>query len=327
MKEFKDYDIMFPELVYDILDYFRAGNNVKEPRDKSVWDYCQNSRFNQLLQQSGPVQPAIVYKICENLARKGYLNRLREGGMLGMNANYIYLSNNDALFLTKQKQFVFKINCMAYGFHYIYNGCREFVLPVVVKKDSDIHMGTCFKFYNGILTAKHCVQADEVSIPGYSAVQLRKCRVLVSEDEKIDMAYIETNEASVLTSDTAQVLDEVLVMGYPRIPQFFDFCAAERAAISSIPTIGAVASLADQYITPNVGNLMLVTARIRAGNSGGPIINSDGAVVGVSFAESDSEAKYDEMGYGIAYPIAVFNQMLQNSHSIEVNFVDEVKCN
>ena len=52
MKEFKDYDIMFPELVYDILDYFRAGNNVKEPKDKSVWDYCQNSRFNPMVRQT-----------------------------------------------------------------------------------------------------------------------------------------------------------------------------------------------------------------------------------------------------------------------------------
>ena len=186
-------------------------------------------------------------------------------------------------------------------------------------------MGTRFKFRNGRLTAKHCLQVDEISIPGYTAVQLSQCRVLISEDEKIDMAFIETGEKSVLISDKAQVLDDVLVMGYPRIPQFFDFCAAERATISSIATMGAVASLADQYITPSVGQLMLVTARIRRGNSGGPIINSDGAVVGVAFAESDSEGDYDEMGYGVAYPISVFYQMLQDSKLMNVKFVDEVK--
>lgn len=325
MEEFRNYDIMFHELVYDVLDYFRAGNNIKEPKDKSVWGYCQNSRFNPLLQGSGPIQPATIYKICENLVKKNFLNRLREGGMLGMNANYIYISNDDELFLTKQPQFVFKLNCLAYGFRYIYNAYRKFVLPIVVKKDGDVHMGTCFKFHNGILTAKHCVQVDEASIPGYTAAQLSKCRVLISEDEKIDMAFIETNEQSVLISDTAQVLDDVLVMGYPRIPQFFDFCAAEQAAISSIPTKGAVASLAGQYITPCVRQLMLVTARIRGGNSGGPIINSDGAVVGVAFAESDSKGDYDEMGYGIAYPIGAFYQLLQNSTSMKVNFVDVVK--
>ncbi|MBQ6085477.1 MAG: trypsin-like peptidase domain-containing protein [Bacteroidaceae bacterium] len=324
MEEFRNYDIMFPELVYDVLDYFRAGNSIKEPKDKSVWDYCQNSRFNPLLQQGGSIQPATIYKICENLAKKNYLNRLREGGMLGMNANYIYISNNDALFLTKQPQFVFKLNCLAYGFRYIYNAYCKFVLPIVVKKDGDIHMGTCFKFHSGILTAKHCVQVDEVSIPGYTAAQLNKCRVLVSEDEKIDMAFIETNENSVLISDTAQVLDEVLVMGYPRVPQFFDFCTAERAAISSIPTKGAVASLADQYITREAGQLMLVTARIRGGNSGGPVIDSNGAVVGVAFSEPTAQGDYDEMGYGVAYPIRVFYQMLQNCTSMKVKFMDEV---
>ena len=165
----------------------------------------------------------------------------------------------------------------------------------------------------------------DIKAAGYTAVQLSQCRVLISEDEKIDMAFIETGEKSVLISDKAQVLDDVLVMGYPRIPQFFDFCAAERATISSIATMGAVASLADQYITPSVGQLMLVTARIRRGNSGGPIINSDGAVVGVAFAESDSEGDYDEMGYGVAYPISVFYQMLQDSKLMNVKFVDEVK--
>ena len=325
MEDFRNYDIMFPELVYDVLDYFRASNNIKEPKDKSVWDYCQNSKFNPLLQDKGPIQPSTIYNICENLAKKNLLNRLHEGGMLGMNANYIYLSNNDSLFLTKQPQFVFKLNCLAYGFRYIYNAYRKYVLPIIVKKDGDIHMGTCFKFFNGILTAKHCVQVDEASIPGYTAAQLSQCRVLVSEDKKIDMAFIETNENSVLISETAQVLDEVLVMGYPRIPQFFDFCAAERAAISSIPTRGAVASLAGQYITPSVGQLMLVTARIRGGNSGGPIINSDGAVVGVAFAESDSKGDYDEMGYGIAYPIAVFDLLLQTSTQLKVNFVDKIE--
>lgn len=31
MEEFRNYDIRFPELVYDIVDYFRIGNRIKEP--------------------------------------------------------------------------------------------------------------------------------------------------------------------------------------------------------------------------------------------------------------------------------------------------------
>lgn len=107
--------------------------------------------------------------------------------------------------------------------------------------------------------------------------------------------------------------------------KFNAFCAAERAAISSIPTRGAVASLADQYLSSGVGQLMLVTARIRGGNSGGPIINSNGQVVGVAFSEPMSEGNYDEMGYGVAYPISVLGQLLDDCEVMQVNYVDHVQ--
>ena len=96
------------------------------------------------------------------------------------------------------------------------------------------------------------------------------------------------------------------------------------ASVTPSVTKGAVASLADQYISPSTGPLMLVTARIRGGNSGGPIINANGQVVGVAFAEPMSEGNYDEMGYGVAYPIEVFHQMLTDYQTLQVNYVDKV---
>ena len=138
MIEFKDYDILFPELVYDIVDYFRAGNDNKQPKEKSVWDYCQNSRFRGELPKNEPIQPSTVYEICENLVKKKFLNRLRDGGMLGMNANYIYLPDNTELFVMKQPEFVFRLNCLAYGFRFIYNAYRRYVMPIVVTKNGDV---------------------------------------------------------------------------------------------------------------------------------------------------------------------------------------------
>ena len=326
MKEFRDYDILYPELAYDILDYFRVGNGPKQTSDKSVLDYCETSQFSKKGPNPDLIQPDTVNAICQNLAKKGFLNCARIGTRMGgWDSNYIFLCKDTGFFLKKHPAFIFRINCMAYGFRYVYNLYRQYVMPIIVRHNGDIAMGTCFKFSHGLLTAKHCVEVDEVSIPGYTAEQLSKCRVLISEDKKLDMAYIETDEISCLLPEEANVLDEVLVMGYPKIPQFFDFCTAERAAISSIPTRGTVASLADQYITRSAGKLMLVTARIRGGNSGGPIINSEGAVVGVAFSEPMSKGDYDEMGYGIAYPIAVFDQLLQTATQLRVNFVDKIE--
>lgn len=325
MEEFRNYDINLPELVYDIVDYFRVGNKIKQPADKSVWDYCQNSRFNVQLSDN-LVQPDAVHIICENLVSKGLLTCIHSGmGLAGMYSNYMFLPTNETLFLSKDPKLVFRFNCMAYGFRYIYSAYRDYVLPVVVKKDGKLSMGTCFRFYNGIVTAKHCIDAEQVFISGYNAEKLNQCSVYISSDNEMDLAYIDLGEPSPLLSGEAKVLDDVLVMGYPKVPMFFDFCAGERAAISSIPTKGAVASLAEQYITRKVGPLMLVTARIRGGNSGGPIIDTNGAVVGVAFSEPTSEGDYDEMGYGVAYPIEVLQQMLQDATTIKVNFVDEVK--
>lgn len=326
MKEFRDYDEKYPELVYDIVDYFRVGSGARKATDKSILDYCSSSRFSYKDPDKNMIQPDTVHLICENLTRKGVLHCTRLGVRTdGWDSNYIFMTENPKPFLEKSPTLVFRLNCLAYGFRYICQQYRKHVLPVVVKtKDGNIAMGTCFRFHTGILTAKHCLEGEEVSIEGYSADFLKRCPVLISNDSKLDMAYIEMNEPSNLVSDTAKVLDEVLVMGYPRIPMFSDFCAAERAAISSIPTKGAVAALADQYITPKAKEIMLITARIRGGNSGGPIIDSNGAVVGVAFSEPDSEGNYDKMGYGIAYPIELFYQMLSDYRTTTVNFVDKV---
>lgn len=325
MEEFRDYDIRFPELVYDIVDYFRVGNRIKEPIKKSVIDYCYNSRFNSPAPHREIIQPDTVHRICEILTRKRILKCTRIGtGIEGFDSNYMFLPQNESGFLQKHPAVVYRLNCLVYGFRYIYATYRDYVLPVVVKHNNDISMGTCFKFHSGILTAKHCLDVDEVFIPGFSSEQLSSSQVLVAEKADIDMAYIELNQPTVLIAGEAHVLDEVLVVGYPKIPQFFDFLAAERATISSIPTRGSVASLADQYLSRSAGQLMLITARIRGGNSGGPIIDSNGAVVGVAFSEPSSKGDYDEMGYGVAYPIEVFYEMLKKSVPMNVNFVDSI---
>lgn len=325
MEEFRNYDIRFPELVYDIVDYFRISNGVKEVTNKSVFDYCTSSRFNTPGPDSEMIQPNTVYKICDILTKKHLLICTRVGtGIQGFDSNYLYFPTNEEFFLKKHPAFIYRLNCLVYGFRYIYETYREKVLPIIVKKNGDISMGTCFRFHSGILTAKHCLDVDVVSIPGYSSEQLLKSKVFVSKEEDIDLAYIDLNEPSFLMAEEAKVLDEVLVMGYPKIPQFFDFCAAEKATISSIPTRGAVASLADQFISRSAGKLMLVTARIRGGNSGGPVIGSNGAVVGVAFSEPMSKGDYDEMGYGVVYPIEVFFEMLNNCTTMKVTFVDKI---
>ena len=97
MREFRDYDITIPDLVYDIVNYFRASNNIKAPAQKSILDYCMTSQFSKKDEIKGEfIQPDAVYMICENLTRKRWLNCIKPATKpMGLDANYLYLCNND----------------------------------------------------------------------------------------------------------------------------------------------------------------------------------------------------------------------------------------
>ena len=67
---------------------------------------------------------------------------------------------------------------------------------------------------------------------------------------------------------------------------------------------------------------MLITAKIKGGNSGGPIINNKGCVVGVAFGEPIYEGSYDDVGYGVGMPIQVLNDIISEGIMETVNFID-----
>ena len=49
---------------------------------------------------------------------------------------------------------------------------------------------------------------------------LNKCKVYVSKNPDIDLAYIETNETAKFNIAQGHVLEDVLVMGYPKVSFF-----------------------------------------------------------------------------------------------------------
>jgi S1-C subfamily serine protease len=59
---------------------------------------------------------------------------------------------------------------------------------------------------------------------------------------------------------------------------------------------------------------MLITAKIRGGNSGGPVINSNGRFVGIACQAPNYEGDivdYDDLGYGIAVPVKYLNELIE----------------
>lgn len=203
---------------------------------------------------------------------------------------------------------------MVYGFDYIYEMYKDLVVPFVWEKaDGSYSAGTGFKFLNGIVTAKHCVTGPKnLSIKGFKSSDLEGKNVYISDNDGVDIAFIETGDIAnpLFLFENGEIMQEVLVMGYPKIPAFTEFLTAEKATISSkassriTPTRGAISAYGKEYLAKI--EAMLITARIRGGNSGGPVINENGCLVGVACHIPDCNPEngdYDDLGYGIAVPV------------------------
>lgn len=326
MIEFLDYDIKYPDLILDIVDYFtlRSGQAVK---DKSVMKFCDGFKTPE---GEGMIQPDVVAKICNRLCDARHMSCVRAGSAIGLDNNYLCV-NNGGITSNQFKDYLRSYyNSLVYGFEYIYRNCLPNVIPVVAYKDGKEPMGTCFRLFNGLVTAKHCLtDGDEIAIRGYKADFLNKCKVFVSNNAEIDLAYIETGESATLYSEEPHVLDDVLVMGYPKVSFFLNFCTGEKANISAMadlrmtPTRGAITAEGEIYYPKGLPKLLLVTARIRGGNSGGPVINNHGMVVGVATGISAGEGDSDDnIGYGMAYPITAVESMIAEGNIQQFKFVD-----
>lgn len=325
MKEFLDYDIKYPSLVTDLIDFFSKKD--KNGRTRKILDFIES--YNTL-PEDNKLQPDIIGKICDKLCD------IRR--MIWVNKNSAFCANDSYYCLPidplKEKIIPYFhsyfYNSVVYGFNYIYRENLKHVIPVVSYNDTQQSMGTCFRLLNGIVTAKHClIDGNAIAIRGYKGDFLNKCKIYISKNENIDLAYIDTEESLLINSETPHVLEDILVMGYPKVPFFLDFCTGEKATISAMaelrmtPTFGAIAAQGNLYYPKGLPPLLLITAKIRGGNSGGPLYNRNGFVVGVATGIPSGEGLSDDnVGYGLAYPIDVINDIIKENNVVNLNFVD-----
>ena len=317
----EDYSKQFPTLITDILEFF----DVKHVTDKDgtlhprcIAEFCVDKNKKTIY------QPHLIDRICQKLCQQGDMGCVKHSDGTGALNTYYVTSHFDFQAqddLTK-KNLNFFYNTLIYGFNYLFDIYKQYVIPVVAKnEDETLSCGTAFLFYEGIVTAKHCItDVKNLSIKGFSKEELNNAKIYISDNPGLDLAYIDINRqiSPFLLSFEGKVLDEVLVMGYPKIPTFSNFITGEKATISSMaarltPTTGNIAASGDQYL--NKIEAMLITAKIRGGNSGGPVINNHGELVGVACQLPDyknSQGDYDELGYGIAIPTKYLLEIIDN---------------
>ena len=127
-----------------------------------------------------------------------------------------------------------------------------------------------------IVTNNHVIEdADEISVilADNTVVDAK----LVGRDEKVDVALLKIeskNDLSTLTwgdSDTARVGDWVVAIGNP-------------FGLSGTVTAGIISARARDIRVGSYDDFIQTDAAINRGNSGGPLFNMDGKVIGVNTA-------------------------------------------
>ena len=166
------------------------------------------------------------------------------------------------------------------------------------------------------MTAKHCIkETNSIHIDGIKKEAFNNCYVLTKDN--LDLVVIKLNtdyplETFLSTSDCF-VLDEIMVMGYPRHACFKNFVTA---------TMGSIAAIEKPYLRDY--ELMLLTSKVKGGNSGGPVFNKEGYVVGIVTEAPKAEGEgYDQFGYGCAMPHYYIEEIVNSGHQIDEKIIFE----
>lgn len=309
----------------EILNYFDLEHGKEKMNEKTVLKFCE--RYPKKADGVLTVNPQIVARICDKLSSKYLMEKIKDSE-LGIKNVYTFNSSKIPHWQESKNRWSFFFNSAVYGMEYIYDYYKDIVVPIVTyDENNDQHLGTGFKFLGGIVTAKHCVEdSKNIAIEGYPAQELSDKDICISEKyPDLDIAFIDLGQPDEkeIFMDDGKVLQDILVIGYPTIPTFKNFVTAEKATISAIskmrltPTLGAITAKSEQIFSNK--ELMLITAKIRGGNSGGPVINDEGSVVGVSCQKplyDENTGNYDDLGYGIAVPIKYLRDILSEDKKI-----------
>jgi len=114
---------------------------------------------------------------------------------------------------------------------------------------------------------------------------------VLASDQTNDLAILKSNikpkEIYSISSEDVGLLEEVIIAGYP---------LGKRVSSSIKATSGSVTSLAG--FKDNYSNFQ-TDAALNQGNSGGPIINKNGNVVGVAVANFGKKAGVESFNFGI----------------------------
>src|SRR5690554_3626311 len=213
-------------------------------------------------------------------------------------------------------------NYIVNGFRDIVNNFKESVFPIVIKlKDGSFDIGTGFLVGNiyTIITAKHVVEkAEHISIITPTGKIAKVREVVFSNNKDVDIALICLSDNSFSNSKPfnaidGEILEDVLTIGYPPLPGFDAFQIYELSTINNKfkTSRGQIIGNESAYIDSQ--EYLIINAKVKGGNSGSPVINNKGNVVGLVVQipmDINNARELDKLGYGIVTPTNEIRKLL-----------------
>ena len=307
--------------VIDIYEYFFAsganGKTVFEMLEKLCPDKLMIEKKEEGMSMMDFGLVIEADKICSKMCEDGFLLKTKSEVFVGSN-KYIGIDLRGGNSREVLEDFSF--DCKYRGFSYTRDVYLDSVRPIVgTNTNGDPDIGTVYKVSPYVfVTAKHCVtDLKDFNVLDTEEKPIKLKEVVLSENEDLDIALIVT-ESPLSGRDfhlsEPHVLEDIMVMGYPPISGMLPVLISEKgqmvAAMKS--TIGTNVGETKDYLR-NL-DCFLISARVKGGSSGSPVINEFGKVCGIVVSlpnDIQNPDRIDLMGYGACLPSIYIEEMLR----------------
>lgn len=217
---------------------------------------------------------------------------------------------------------------LPYGFSAIAKHFSGSVRPIVIRKtDGSYDIGTGFLLgnFHTLVTARHVIEdAEYIHITAENGTVVQVMEVTFPKDEKVDIAIMTVANYAFIgmpafNMKEGEILEDILTIGYPPIPGFDAVQIYEKASINNRFKIskGQIVGKDTAYLDGI--EYLIMNAKVKGGNSGSPVINKNGNVIGMVVQiplDSQDTSKLDSLGYGIITPRSEIYKLLQGADNV-----------
>jgi len=168
----------------------------------------------------------------------------------------------------------------------------------VLESEESMRQGSAFALHNvGLVTCEHVLAEDTVAFQANKINNKYPVRI-IKKHSTIDLAILKIDKMDLInleqeTTKEVEQLDSIAVIGYPNY-QYGDSGTIVTGVVSGFRMSSGI-------------RIILTSAPIIAGNSGGPVLNSNNNVIGVAVTGADKMEKAQETEKHGIIPIEAIN--------------------